>query len=376
MLRKIMVLALLLLWSTPIFAEEALFEFPIRPVGNSNRVIGLGGAFVGIAEGADGHTYNPASFASRFSYSRDQLWDWDWTLYWLNLPTNDHSDFGAINSTSNNAFHLGLGIDVKYSLFGAGVHGYTSQYKFFGDDNYFLTQTVGLIGLGLTLPKFQLSIGATLNSGSSEVQLSDEVPINFEGTGASFGVLWFPPSLPFRIGANLRLPQKDKELNNDDDREFEFVITQPGELTLGASWMFWEKKHNPIHTFGDRYEKGETTNKKRRYVLIAADLVTTFQSPTNTFAITSVIDSVARSSGEDLNIGLRLGIESEVLDNRLRLRTGYYQLPSRLQSIPTYHHFTAGADLRVTLGWDWKLNTVLDISKDYFNFGFGLGLWH
>ena len=366
--------------TSPTFAQT-VFEFPLRPVVNSNRVIGLGGAFVGIGEGADGHTYTPTSFASRYSYSRDQLWDWDWALYWLNLPNAAHQDFANNQSDANSAFHLGLGIDIKYSFFGTGLHAYTSEYRFSDDTDvdYIVNQTVAIFGAAFTIPKLQLTIGAAANSGSGDLFIGDDLVVDFEGSGGSFAALWFPSTLPFRIGVNFRLAQNDDEIALEDETylfEEQSSVHQPAELTLGGSWMLWEKKYNPKHTFGNVDAEGEAKVIKRRYVLIAADFVTTFASPEDTQSITTLIDGVQKNSGKDVNFALRVGVESEVLANRLTFRTGYYQQPSRLESSPTYHHFTAGADLRITLGLDWKLNTVVDVSKDYLNFGLGVGLWH
>lgn len=362
------------------FAQSRVLEFPFRPVANSNRVIGLGGAFVGIAEGADGHTFNPASFASRYHYSRDELWDWDWALYWLNLPNNLHPDFANIQSDSSSAFHLGFGIDVKYSFFGAGLHAYSSQYSFRSErGDYRIAQTNGLWGFALTIPNIQLSLGATLNVGSNDVFRDEELLVRFEGSGSSFGALWFPPNFPFRLGTTFRLPQSDDEVEFGKEA-IVFLdppsVEQPAELTVGGSWMVWERKYNPRQTFGNVDTEGESQTHQRRYVLFAADLVTTFASPKESFSITTLVDNIERRSGENVNIALRLGVESELIENLLVLRSGYYQQPSRIVGVPTYHHFTAGADLRVPLGWDWKLNTVIDLSKDYFNFGLGIGLWH
>lgn len=377
--KKLIVLSILIFWASPLFAQGQVFEFPLRPVVNSNRVIGLGGAFVGIAEGADGHTYNPASFASRYSHTRDQRWDWDWALYWLNLPNDAHQDFDSIDSQASSAFHLGLGVDIKYSFFGVGLHGYTSDYQFWAeDDNFNISQTVGIIGAAITIPKLQLTLGAARNSGSGDVSVDNELVVDFEGSGGSFGALYFPSSLPFRVGINFRLAQSDDEIPFSEGSylfDKPSSITQPAELTVGGSWMLWEKNYNPKHTFGDVDAEGEAKIIRRRYVLIATDLVTTFKSQEDAQSITTIIDGIKRRSGEVVNLAIRLGVESEVWENRLKLRTGYYQQPSRLDSSP-YHHFTAGADLRITLGLDWKLNTVVDVSKDYLNFGLGVGLWH
>lgn len=377
-MRFFLVLVFSLNFVTLVNAQE-LYEFPLRPVVNSNRVIGMGGAFVGVAEGADGHTYNPASFVSRFSYTRDDIWDWDWTFYSLNLPNAKHPDFSNKNSTFDQALHLGMGIDVKYTYFGLGVHIYGSEYTFSKNDKsrrYF--QSNALLGAAFMIPIWQLSLGGTLNGGTNDISINDNDFARFEGLGANFGALWSPTHRPFRLGLNFQLAQFDEFVEEEGSIATPNIdgISQPSAITLGGSWMFWEKKYNPHMSLGQSWREKEATVLKRRYVLVALDLVTIFPSKSGVYSIGDLNEKVQRRSGQDINFALRLGLESEVVDDFLVLRSGYYSQPSRLREVSTFHHFTAGFDVHFKLGWDWKLNGVLDISNDYLNLGLGIGFWH
>jgi hypothetical protein len=71
-----------------------------------------------------------------------------------------------------------------------------------------------------------------------------------------------------------------------------------------------------------------------------------------------------------------VGVESEVLPNRIALRAGTYFEPSRYQTSAGRLHMTGGADLRVDVGLAWKLSVVFDVAPGWVNTSAGLGLWH
>src|SRR5262245_66673631 len=56
-------------------AAEVTVDAAQGPVTGSTRVIGLGGAYVAVAEGMDGIAVNPASVAVRLPYSWNR-WDY------------------------------------------------------------------------------------------------------------------------------------------------------------------------------------------------------------------------------------------------------------------------------------------------------------
>ena len=70
------------------WAQSALPERLYLDTGallGSNRMVGLGGAYAGIAEGADGLTSNLASVAHR-EKTLDRRWDLDATFSLMSLP--------------------------------------------------------------------------------------------------------------------------------------------------------------------------------------------------------------------------------------------------------------------------------------------------
>lgn len=372
----------LLLCPATLVAQElrpTAMEFPERPIVNSNRVIGLGGAYVGVAEGADGHLYNPASFANRFAYSRDQLVDWDWTVYWLNLPRHRHPD---ITSTDADSFYLGAGVDLKVAGFGAGFHVFSSSYDFSRDqtdDRIALSETILALGFGYAFPIVDLAVGTSLHATSSEIAQNDEgFLLSATGSGINVGLLWSPTHYPLRIGATFRSRILKDDIQ-EEDSEASFLpetVEEPARIVFGASYMFGERKYNPRPTYGIPTIKKEPTTWGRRYILIAYDVVYTAPAGQDAISINGFLNEDFELSGEEGLFSMRVGVESEIIGNWLRLRTGYYPETSRIKGRAGRHHWTAGADLKIPVFWDWRLNTALDISSGYFNYGIGLGFWH
>ncbi len=72
---------------------------------------------------------------------------------------------------------------------------------------------------------------------------------------------------------------------------------------------------------------------------------------------------------------MRAGAESEIMPNRLTVRGGSYLEPSRFKRWPRLH-LTGGADVRVTVYWDWRITLAVDFASAYRNTAIGLGFWH
>jgi hypothetical protein len=83
----------------------------------------------------------------------------------------------------------------------------------------------------------------------------------------------------------------------------------------------------------------------------------------------------------------RVGVESEVVPQILRLRAGSYYEPERvgLMPMPARVHGTGGLDVRL-FEWDvfglvkpfdwWQLSLAADAARSYLNTSFSIGFWH
>jgi len=172
-------------------------DYSQGPVLSSNRIIGMSGAFVSVAEGADAHLINPASFAMRTTHRRDEFFDWDWSLYYLSdavardgsTPEAGTPD-GFVDSTS----FVGLGLDARFGIVGFGLHTYAKTYDVslptFSNDgrliesNYTLTQTILALGVGMAAPWIDCTFGISLKGGNFDIDGTTEL----ESVPGAFGI--------------------------------------------------------------------------------------------------------------------------------------------------------------------------------------------
>lgn len=121
----------------------------------------------------------------------------------------------------------------------------------------------------------------------------------------------------------------------------------------------------------------------RRYVLISADLVITGDTE-DAIGVEAFVRQEEQASGEEISFIPRLGVESEVWHDRLRLRGGSYLEPSRFREGTLRPHGTLGFDLRLfyTTLFDLlsrfgiRASSVVDLAPRYFQFAVSLGIWH
>ena len=121
----------------------------------------------------------------------------------------------------------------------------------------------------------------------------------------------------------------------------------------------------------------------RRYVLVSADLVLS-GAVDDAIGIEAVVRQQEQASGEDLSFTPRLGVESEVWHDRLRLRGGSYLEPSRFRETGPRPHGTFGLDVRLfyTTLFDLlsrfgvRASGMIDVAPRYLQFAVSLGVWH
>ncbi len=133
----------------------------------------------------------------------------------------------------------------------------------------------------------------------------------------------------------------------------------------------------------DLARRREVDSLPRRYVLFTSEVIVYGRVP-DAIGIDALIDQERRRRAETASFGFRAGIEGEPWSNRLKLRAGTYVEPGRNVGVDPRAHFTAGFDLRLfrweALGpadpWDFELGSNLDVARDYFDIGLGIGFWH
>lgn len=376
-------------------SAETKLDYSQGPVLNSNRIIGMSGAFVSIAEGADAHLINPASFAMRAPHSRNDFFDWDWSLYYLSdAVSRDGStpEAGAPAGFVDSTDFFGLGIDARFGIVGFGLHAYSKTYDVslptysaegrLLESNYRLNQTIFALGVGMAAPWFDMTFGLSLKGGNFGIEGSTAgTLLDLNGVGVSGGAVWHPRGKPYRAGMVVTSRVRVATVETLPPPEFSGLEVQsmavPGRASFGGSWMFGERHYNPTQTWGmDAFTvSNESHQRRRQYILASMDLV--LDMPTDdTISVASFLRGPAQVSGRSLTASPRAGVESEFWPNRMRARSGVYYEPSRVESASGRVHFTAGADLRVSFITAWNLNFVVDLAPNYVNGGLGLSFWH
>lgn len=146
-----------------------------------------------------------------------------------------------------------------------------------------------------------------------------------------------------------------------------------------------QREDQELESFDWRYRAERLAalrDRPHRYLLVSAGLSVFGPTPRGQ-GIEGFIDQVEQPSGRVPVVSPRVGLETEVIDNRLRLRVGSYLEPSRFEDIGARVHGTAGFDLRL-FRWnafkivdpiDLKLSGTFDVSYNYVDWGFSVGIW-
>ncbi|MEQ8276780.1 MAG: hypothetical protein RMA76_26700 [Deltaproteobacteria bacterium] len=349
-----------------------------------SRIVGMGGAFVSIAEGAGAYEINPAAAAIRYPHNKDELWDWDFALEGIVSP-RDSADFENSRREASRvdnlaAAYASLGFVAEHFGMGVAISASSLQVKTEGQDPITLTGgTLSLVG-GYNLMQGQLVLGLGVALGSTNADRAAQ--LEFFGIGLVAGGVAQPKGQPYRFGFTLktRTTMSAQEGTVPGMRTADLLVPTsfvvPAQLTVGMSYSFGSRANNVTKTFGTREaEKDDALPKERDFVTVAADVVFT-EALERVAGFQAWADDVLQPAGQAVTVGLHIGAESEIIDNRLKLRAGGYYEPSRFAGSGRFHG-TTGFDLRLfELIWDWKFAFAGDFAKRYTNLIFSIGFWH
>jgi hypothetical protein len=246
------------------------------PVLSANRVIGLGGAFVAIADGTEGQAMNPAATAARTPYSYSHF-DYDAALgitfpsgikntdFWnsghrTELPKTEGLDFLFLNlalqlqfgrwgfglSTDFQQYSLRRGVDPtqgaeKDRLRGRIAIGHLQVAHSFLDGQL-------MVGIGLR------TTGLSVTQGGSAVLGSQQL-FSTVGTGFETGFIWRPTDWQIRVGGayragfNTRASPESKFVLYEDDLVNRLYlpsrVTLPWDANLGFAAQLGPRPLNP-----------------------------------------------------------------------------------------------------------------------------------
>ncbi|MEO8178991.1 MAG: hypothetical protein ABI895_09180 [Deltaproteobacteria bacterium] len=446
-----------------------------------NRVMGLSGAYVALAEDVDGDLQNPAAPAMRPFFSI-QYFD-----YWLGLGLTFPGRLAAIdffNSGSQTGFHgaadepvfITPALNLQWGSFGLGVTAELQNYALEGSAvpsgvnlgaTASLDAVLGTVHLQVANSFFdgQLVLGTGLRYLTLELDAAaadDNTRTLFDtgGLGWELGAVWRPNLQPFRLGIAFRslidtepsfsrnlLPTPEGDIVLGEGTERLYLperVSAPWDVNIGAAVQLGRRPLNPfsrtIETVAERarltfrlrqLERDEERERRlaaaatvtereaierelsaretedssrlrqafddarralaessalvdRFYVLVAASLVVS-GSVKDGVGVESFLDQTVNRSGGQIVYSPRLGVESEVWLDRLKLRGGSYLEPSRFATSHARVHGTFGGDVRL-FGWNvfglwpddfmWQIGGSLDVAPRYLSWGVSLAGWY
>jgi hypothetical protein len=174
--------------------------------------------------------------------------------------------------------------------------------------------------------------------------------------------------------------ERDLRLAETDNNAEQSAIEREFDIQLRAAKHVRDKARDAAYWEMQQ----DLADMSRPYLLVSASLVITGQSP-DAVGIESFLSQSTRRSGEQIVYSPRLGLESEVWPDILKLRAGTYLEPARLYEADSRVHGTAGLDLRLIrwsvfgIGPDdylWRLALSADVAERYFTWGIMVGGWY
>ncbi|MEO0813833.1 MAG: hypothetical protein AAFY60_13280, partial [Myxococcota bacterium] len=181
-------------------------------------ILAQGGAYIGVAEGAAGIKFNPASIPNRFAYFTDEYWDWDWNLDFTVLGVADDQDLfnsGRSRIDVERLQKVNMALDLQIGRFGLGVSISNTEISEcdsgntdclpIGSEQRGTTTRISTIRLGggYALLGGDLMLGASVFAPSIQFVINgdDSGSPGISGGTLEFGALWRPAGERYRIGA-------------------------------------------------------------------------------------------------------------------------------------------------------------------------------
>ena len=326
-----------------------------------NEVVGMGGAGIGLARGATGLLYHPASAAWRRPEDTERV-GVSTAMNLMRVGAEEAVDLSntAIDGEQWSGWLLGMGGAGFVGRVGAGLSASALQY---GHDTARVRIGDGHAALSLLSEDGYTAAGAGLRMMLVEVSTAGESGW-YQGMGAELGAVFSGPSHGWNIGGVVRSPVRasvrESALNIDN-------VMLPWQVATGIAWVSRRSQHStalPLRLAADLVVDGPVRGGMALEPLLHGELV---------------------SRGSGLSYSPRLGAELEVWPERIRIRSGGYVEPARSTVATARVHGTAGFEIKLfhlTLPWGLLDNDLtwegsVDVADRYTQFSWvGIGLWH
>lgn len=261
----------------PIQTNDYTIDLYQGPVLSSNRVTGLAGAFVAIADGVEGSAMNPAANAARLPYSYGHF-DYDLGAGVTFPSAIKNTDFWNSGhrtelpkSKSFGFLFFNLALQLQFGTWGFGLATDFQQYSLLRgvdpDDNAQRDRLAAQIAIGhLQLAhsffEHQLLLGVGLRTtglsvnkeGPTSVASQQEL-FSTVGVGFETGVIWQPTDWPIRAGAAYRggfttraAPGSTFVLYQDDPENRLYLpkrVSLPWDVNVGFAAQIGRRPLNP-----------------------------------------------------------------------------------------------------------------------------------
>lgn len=336
--------------------------------GGSSRMIGLGGAYRAVAEGAVAQAVNPAAIAVLPEGADPSRRSGDGLVVAGGLlPVIGRLEVDALAGAPLPTLDLQAGGVL-------GQHGYaaalTVGLRSLNDPDSERRSTLVEVtgGWGFATRDQRVHVGAlvgatsvrTVRRGASDPELSALLP------AFSTGIRWAVPGAPLRVGVTGRAPWRVRAGGAAVGVD---AVATPWELGAGLA------AHTGVRSRGPR---PAAPSDAARFWLVTAD-VALVGPQRDAIPLAAWTRARPAAASSPLTAAVAVGAEVEALPHHLRLRAGTYTAPARLRAAPAAVHVTAGADVAVGElprgRWRWTLLPTIDVGPRGVQPAIALGTW-
>ncbi len=397
------------------FSHEQRLLLSEGTLRGSPRLMGIAGAFVGVAEGAEGVTRNPASAAMKDpKYNADLHVDFAFALHflppgatkeqdWDNDGRPDQSVAGPFEFLGTQVIYLVGSLQYKSFAFAVGVdlQNFLNKSQLPGDDfvryhNVSLTHAFGAVSGSFWYDQILVGLGVESTHvfiGYGEQKPGDVLPspkdaMGFHGWGVTLGAVYRPENADWRVGLSYK-PQlvapPFRERTQIGGLVAPSGVDVPGRLSFGGAIALGSGRHlNITSPLGwvardENQPNGLKTTAMTKWLLSAQlDVFFPVQGATTVGAFLQQPEFPALNAGYQLSVQPRIGVEKELFIDLLRLRAGSYFEPPFVSTGPVLRpHVTFGFELYLfSLGKERiAFGISFDLANRYQNLSFGFLVW-
>jgi hypothetical protein len=326
----------------PITSNNYRLDLTRTVATGSTRKIGMGGAFVGLAEGNAAIPDNPAAVSYR---ARQFLktWEFDMVLSSLITTDDDTDNSGSTSLLYSDYVLADAGVMAQYKNFGVGGVARTSVYS---SDSLPQDQGVeflsGNAALGFTTSDHEWAFGFSFNPIGARAKSKDDrvnrESLKLRGLGYGVGVIWHPQRGHWRFGGAYT-----SQVKSSEDVSGSSSPVTAGNLIVPRGVVVTDSL-----SMGLAYEWDNFPLWQGRAAVATFDTRIFGPSPSDANSTKAFLNQTEAPVGQKTIVTLHGGLEAEAIPKWLRLRVGTYYEPSRYDGISPRQHITGGFEFRAT----------------------------